>query len=197
MRGRILILIGAASLLSSPAFAHKIVEPGEPRKVARSTYMAVSGQQWNRLQQKEGKYQEVWSVDGHQLNRIAFYGAVPVEEPIIKERDKKRAPLPKVEASMLLPDIPILLERTYRAQYGIPNFEIGVQEPAAFVGYDGIRFEYTYTDPDDEVKRRGEGYGTFIDGELYLVTYEAPALYYFDKDKEEFRGIVQRLALRD
>jgi len=197
MKNKLLLVIGAIALVNSPISAHKIVEPGEPRKVAKGTLMAVSGQQWNRLQQKEGKYQEVWSVDGHHLNRIAFYGAVPVDKPLIKERHKKRAPLPKVQANMLLPDIPVLLERTYRAQYSIPNFEIGLQEPAKFIGQKGIRFEYSYTNPDDEVKRSGEGFGALVDGALYLVTYEAPSLYYFEKEKEEFRGVVERLELRE
>ena len=98
---------------------------------------------------------------------------------------------------MLLPDIPILLERTYRAQYSIPNFEIGLQVPTEFLGHGGIRFEYSYTNPSDEVKRRGEGFGALIEGALFLVTYEAPSLYYFERDKREFRGVVERLVLRE
>ena len=196
MRFAILLLAATLLPLGGQGLAHKVVEPGEPRKVAKGVFLAVSGKQWNRLQQKEGKYQEVWSIDGHYLNRIAFYGAVPVEKPIIRERDKKRAPLPKVGAPMLLPDIPVLLERTYRAQYGIPIFEIGIQEPASFLGHDGIRFEYEFTRTDDEVKRRGEGFGVMIDGALFLGTYEAPSLHYFERDRPEFRQIVERLELR-
>ena len=62
MKSPLLFLVGVVAVVSAPVSAHKIVQPGEPRKVARGTFTAVSGQQWNRLQQKEGKYQEVWSV---------------------------------------------------------------------------------------------------------------------------------------
>lgn len=189
--------MGVLLLATAPALAHKIVEPGEPRKVARGAFTATSGKQWNRLEQKEGKYQELWSIDGHQLNRIAFYGAVPVDEPLIKERDKKRAPLPKLQKTMLLPDIPVLLERTYRAQHNISLFQVGVQEPASFLGRNGIRFEYTYTSPNDEVSRTGEAFAMLLDEQLYLVTYEAPALHYFERDRSEFHGIIERLKLRD
>lgn len=158
--------------------------------------MAVSGKVWNRLEQEEGKYQEVWTIDGHQLNRLAFYGGVPDDKPLIKERDKKRDPLPRVSTTMLLPDIPSFLERTYRTQYGVPIFEVGVQEPSKFAGHEGIRFEYRYVDPSDEVERRGEGYGALIEGELYLVTFEAPALHYFERDIAEVRGIIGKLRLR-
>jgi hypothetical protein len=193
---RSISLIGLLLFVSSPAFAHKVVEPGEPFEVANGVFTATSGKQWNRLEQKEGEFQEVWSIDGHQLNRIAFYGAIPVDEPLIRELDKKRAPLPKVQQSMLLPDIPVLLERTYRTQYGIPVFQVGVQEPASFMGRSGIRFEYAYTRPDDEVNRTGEAFATLVDGKLYLVTYEAPALHYFERDRSEFRGIIERLMLK-
>lgn len=197
MVARSIALLGALLLAASPSLAHKVVEPGEPREVAKGVFTATSGKQWNRLEQREGEYQEVWSIDGHQLNRIAFYGAVPADQPLIKERDKKRAPLPKVQKSMLLPDIPVLLERTYRAQYDIPTFQVGVQEQASFMGRSGIRFEYAYIRPDDEVYRSGEAFAAMVDGELYLVTYEAPALHYFERDRTEFRGIIERLKLSD
>lgn len=185
-----------ALALAAPAGAHKLVEPGSPEKVADGAFRATSGTTWNRLQQSEGKYQEVWTIDGHKLNRLAFYGGVPAGKPLVKERDKKRDPLPKVTESMLLPDVPNLLERTYRTQYDIPIFNVGKQEPATLGGKEGIRFEYTYVDPGDEVERRGEAYAAIEGGKLYLVTFEAPALHYFARDAAEVRSIVKSVSLR-
>jgi hypothetical protein len=182
--------------LATPAAAHKLRDAGVTADVADGAFSVTPGQTWNRLQQSEGKYQEVWSIDGRQLNRISFYGGVPIGEPLIKERSKKRDPLPKVTDTMLLPDIPGLLERTYRTQYGIPSFDVGNQEPAQLGGKPGIHFEYSYVDPNDEVERKGDAYAALQEGKLYLVTYEAPALYFFDHHVAEARKIFVSLRLR-
>ncbi len=191
-------LLVAALILTPlvPAHGHKLIEPGPQEKIARGTYSAIPGSTWNRLDQKEGKYQEIWTIDGDQLNQIMFFGGVPVGEPLLKERNKKTDPLPKVSGNMLLPDIPVLLERTYRTYFATTAMTIGVQEPASFAGMDGIRFEYRYTAVDDEVERRGEAFASLAKGKLYLVAYEAPSLYYFDKDVAKFHEIVQSLQLR-
>jgi hypothetical protein len=48
---------------------------------------------------------------------------------------------------------------------------------------------------DDEVQRKGEAVGAFVGDRLYLVTYEAPALHFFDKDVAKFRQLSQTLKL--
>lgn len=187
-------LLGFA--LTFPAHAHKLIEPGTREKIARGTYSAAPGSTWNRLDEKEGKYQEIWTIDGDQLNQIMFFGGVPVGEPLLRERNKKADPLPKVAANMLLTDIPLLLERTYRTYYATTAMSIGLQEPTVFAGMDGIRFEYSYTALDDEVERKGEAFAALENGRLFLVAYEAPALYYFEKDRAKFQQIVGSLKLR-
>lgn len=187
-------LLGLA--LATPTQAHKLIEPGLREKIAKGAYSATPNSTWNRLDQKEGKYQEIWTVDGDQLNQIMFLGGVPVGEPLLKERNKKTDPLPRVAANMLLPDIPVLLERTYRTYYATTAMSIGLQEPTVLAGMDGIRFEYSYTALDDEVQRKGEAFAALENGRLYLVAYEAPVLYYFDKDREQFLEIVRSLKLR-
>lgn len=187
-------LLGLALIF--PAHAHKLIEPGPREKIARGAYSATPGSTWNRLDQKEGKYQEIWTIDGDQLNQIIFFGGVPVGEPLLRERNKKTDPLPKVAANMLLPDIPVLLERTYRTYYATTAMSIGLQEPAIFAGMDGIRFEYSYTALDDEVERKGEAFAALENGRLFLVAYEAPALYYFEKDRAKYLEIVRSLKIR-
>lgn len=195
-----IVRISCAALLlccvPTQVLAHKLIEPGAAEKVADGAFNATSGKVWNRLQQSEGKYQEVWTIDGHKLNRLAFYGGIPSGEPLLKERHKKKDPLPKVTETMLLPDVPGLLERTYRTQYGIPIFKLGKQEPAKLGGKPGIHFEYTYVSPDDEVERRGDAYAAIEAGKLFLVTYEAPALHYFDRDAAEVQAIMKSLSVR-
>ncbi len=193
---RLILAATIAMALAVPAHAHKLITPGLKDKIAKGAFSAAASSTWNRLDQKEGKYQEIWTIDGEQLNQIMFFGGVPVGQPLLKERNKKLDPLPKVAGNMLLPDIPILLERTYRTQYATTFMEIGLQEPATFAGMDGIYFEYRFTPVDDEVERKGEAFAALKDGKLYLIAFEAPAIHYFDKSVGEFRNVVKSLRLR-
>lgn len=192
---QIVTATAALLMLTSPLAAHKVIEPGPNDKIVKGAFSANPQTRWNRLQQRDGKYQEVWTIDGDRLNRVVFYGGVPVGEPLLKERDKKRDPLPNVSGNMLLPDIPLLLERTYRTKYGIAIMSIGRQEPATLDGRPAIAFDYTFIDPEYEVETKGEAVAALDDGRLYLLAFEAPAVYYFDRDIEKFRDLVKTVSL--
>ena len=186
-----LLLAGAAT----PARAHKLIEPGARQGIAKGAFSATPDSVWNRLSEKEGKFQEIWTADGDRLNRLIFFGGIPSGEPLLKERNKKLDPLPRFAADMLLPDIPVLFERTYRTFYGTPTVDVGAMEPASFAGEEGIRFAYRYVDTADEVERRGEAFAVIRNRQLYMVTFEAPALFYFDRDADMVRRLIGTVAL--
>lgn len=185
----------AALLVATPGSAHKVIEPGAPAKIMKGAITANPASRWNRLQQREGAFQEVWTIDGDRLNKIVFYAGVPVGQPLLRERSKNKDPLPKVEGNMLLPDIPVLLERTYRTQYGIASMTIGKQEPATLCGQPAISFQYTFIDPDFEVETKGEAIALLHKGKLFLVGFEAPSTFYFDRDVEKFRELAKTVKL--
>jgi hypothetical protein len=195
MRYSIILFASALVAVGSPALAHKLIKAQPTKEIARDSFSAVPSIEWNRLSEKEGKYQEIWTLDGDSLNKVTFFGGVPVGEPLFREEDKKREPLPKVSAGMLITDIPAILENSYRTQGRASRMTIGEQEPAKLNGHSGIKFSYSYVFADDEVERRGEALGAVIDGKLYLVTYEAPSLYFFDKDLNNFRQLLQTLKI--
>lgn len=194
---RTFFTIALVAFVAAPAHAHKLIEPELQDKIAKGAFSAHPISTWNRLDSKEGKYQEIWTIDGDQLNRVMFFGGVPIGEPLLKERNKKLDPLPKVAGNMLLPDIPVLLERTYRTYYSTTFMEIGTQKPITFAGMEGIHFNYRFTAIEDEVERKGEAFAALQEGKLYLVSFEAPALFYFDRDLKKFHAIVRSLNLRE
>jgi hypothetical protein len=197
MKPHILLMILSLALAAPQALANKLIEPGPREKIAKGGFSAAPEREWNRLDEKEGKYQEIWTLDGDQLNKVTFYGGVPVGAPLFKEHDKKNQPLPKVADNMLITDIPVLLENTYRTLSPGTRFTVGTQAPAEFSGEKGIRFAYTFVDNADEVERRGEAFGAFRNGKLYLISYEAPAIYFYEKDIENFRQVVRSTTIRD
>lgn len=74
---------------------------------------------------------------------------------------------------------------------------IGKQEPATLDGRPAIAFDYTYIDPEYEVETKGEAIAAIDNGKLYLVAFEAAAVYYFGRDVQKFRDLVKTVTLTD
>jgi hypothetical protein len=183
------------ALEAAPAAAgNSLIAAGTQPKVAHSSLSAKPMAEWNRLSRDDGKNVEVWTIDGDSLNKVSFYGGITSGKPLLREADKKRDPLPKVSATMLMTDIPALLESTYRSLHLVDQMDIGEQAPTLLGGHKAIRFSYMLTSSGDEVRRKGEAIGALVNGKLYLVTFEAPALHFFDKDVEKYRQLADSLS---
>jgi len=185
---RMRIAFCLAALSASEAYANAYREKGKVVEVAESGVMVTPPRDWNRLDIKPGKYAEVWTLDGEQLNDVTFYGGVEGGRPIVRERDKKRNPLPKFSTSTLLVEVPELLEGTYRADKQVGGFVLTSSKPDSFLGGQGVYFTYEYTDRDN-LPRNGEARATIIAKRLYMITYDAPRLYYFARTLSDFRAL--------
>lgn len=155
----------------------------------------VPGQGWNMTTVRPSKKSETWSFDGPILNQVEFVAGVANGEPLAKERDKKRQPLPKFGSAMLAPDVAQAYEQTQRILTGSPDFSIDSMEPASFAGHPGFRFAYHFTKPDEELTRRGEVRGAIVGGKLYMISYTAAALHYFDAHLAKAQAIMESARL--
>jgi hypothetical protein len=190
-----LAVLALASLASSNAFANDYREKGKATKIADSAMTVTPPRDWNRLGIKPGKFAETWTLDGEQLNDVTFYGGVEPGRPLVRERDKKREPLPKFTDSMLLIEIPELVQGTYRAYKQISKFEVINTTPGTFLGKDGVHFTYQYLDAD-ELPRKGEARAAVVDKKLFMVTFDAPRLHYFDRTVDDFRALADATKLK-
>lgn len=193
-RRYISIAVCAAALSTSIVQANAYRQSGKAVKVADSGMTVTPARDWNRLDAKRGKHTEVWTLDGEQLNDITFYAGIEPGSPLVKERNKKRAPLPKFTASTLLVELPELLEGTYRAFRQIGSFTVTGTAPGGFLGRDGVHFTYEYTDKD-ELPRKGEARAALIGKKLYMVTFDAPRLHFFDRTLADFRSLADTAKL--
>jgi hypothetical protein len=185
----------ATIVVAAPVLANSLVAPGPRSKIARSSFAASPNSEWNRLSARDGRNVETWTIDGPQLNKVTFYGGIEVGRPLFREQDRRNRPLPRVTPNMLITDIPALLETSYRSQFSVSRMTIDSQEPSQVGGHAGVRFTYSFVRQDDEVERKGEGVGAVVGDRLFLVTYEAPAIYFFDRDIERFRQLVTTLRM--
>ncbi|MES2291085.1 MAG: hypothetical protein V4530_15255 [Pseudomonadota bacterium] len=189
---RWIVFAAALALSASPAVAgYKLMPTGTKQPVGKLGLSVVPPNDWNRLGAKIGRNAESWTLDGLSLNDLSFYAGIEDGRTLFREIDKKNRPLPKFSSKMLLPDIVQMFEGSYRIASGTSLFSIGNVEPATFAGQPGVRFSYSFVQQDEEVKRNGEATGAIINGKLYLITYEAPAIYYFDRDVAAYRKLVE------
>ena len=185
---RIFVAVFAVWSCAGTVQANAYREAGKAVAVADSGVTVTPARDWNRLDAKPGKRTEVWTLDGDQLNDVTFFGGIEPGAPLLKERNKKRAPLPKFTATTLLVELPELLEGTYRAYKQIGGFSLTGSQPGRFLGRDGVHFTYEYTDKD-ELPSKGEARAVLIDKKLYMVTFDAPRLHFFDRTLADFRSL--------
>lgn len=197
MRTKFAIGILAAVLSSMPTSgsAHTLHKQGEVAAVADSTLSVTPSRDWNELGTKIGKQTETWTLDGAYLNDVTFFGGIEPGKPLVKERSKKKEPLPKFTKTTLLAEIPELLERTSRAYKGSGSFQVTSVEPIKFLGSDGVFFSYEFTD-EDQLTRKGEARAAIISSKLYMITFEAPRLSYFGKVVPDFRKLADTAKLQ-
>ena len=129
------------------------------------------------------------------LNNLSFFAGVLPGEPILRERDKKDQPLPKFKAKMLAPEIVQAVEGSYRILLATSLFAVDEVAPTKLDGHDGVRFTYRYTVQDEEVRRKGEGRAAVVGGKLYLVTFTAPEIHYYDAGIAEARAIMDSVKI--
>lgn len=178
------------ALLPSAAVAHKLREQGVAVSIADSPLTVTPGRDWNRLDGNVGKHTETWTLDGGQLNDLTFFAGIEPGKPLVRERSKKREPLPKFGAGTLLVELPELFEATYRTAKQIADFRVTDVQPTRFLGQDGVMFTYEYVD-QDQLTRKGEAHAAIVAGRLYMIGFDAPRLHYFERNIGDFHRIVQ------
>lgn len=179
-----------SAVLPVPLLANDYREKGKSFELSDSGVFISPPRDWNRLSIKPGKFAETWTLDGEQLNDVTFYSGVEVGSPLVKERNKKRQPLPKFNAETLLVEVPELLEGTYRAYKQIGEFRLLGSKPSTYLGAPGIVFTYEYTD-GDSIRRLGEAHASIQDKRLYMASFDAPKIHFFQRSVGDFRALVQ------
>lgn len=185
------------TLLLTGCGDYVLVPPGRPIGVAKAAMTVTPDRAWNRNGGLgPGKRAESWTLDGPMLNDLTFYGGIGDGETLFREVDRRETPLPRFAAGMSAPEIAELLERSYRVATGTTLFALDALAPTPLAGQAGFVMRYRYTLPGDDVARRGEARGAVVGGRLYLISYEAPAVHYFERDLVAFRAVADSARLK-
>mgnify|MGYP001464048036 CR=1 FL=1 len=180
----------AGSLLSAPAEAkYTVVTHGGPA-LAAGGITVNPAEDWNRDSRKPIKKGEVWTLDGPSLNALYFVSGLAAGETLYRDADKKNRPLPKMNGSMLLTDIPEFFESSARVALNTSLFEVSNVAPVKLGGHDAVRFSYRYAVQGSSLIRNGVAQGTLIKGQLYLIDFAAPSLFYYERDAPKAEAIM-------
>ncbi len=184
------LAIVALGMAVGPATAgFKLMPKGRPVAVAKSGLTVTPSLDWNRMGARPGRNAESWTLNGLSLDDLTFYGGIANGATLFRDAKKKTEPLPHFSSTMLIPDIAQLFESSYRVSVGTSLMSIDSVEPTTFAGSKGFRFSYSFVVQGEEVRRKGEATGAVINGQLYLITYEAPVIHYFDASLDAYRNL--------
>lgn len=192
MRGARPILALGLALALAGCGAGALVRPMTPRVVADGTLVVTPASAWNRVASSalfSRRPYEVWTKDGLSLNDLSYLGGLKDNQTLFRDVERRDRPLPRFRSTMLPQEVAEFFESSYRIAGGSPLFTITSVAPATFAGRPGFRFTYDFTLYDD-VKRKGVATGAIIDGRLFLISYEAPALFYFARDLAEYERLI-------
>jgi hypothetical protein len=180
-----------AAVPASPALAGwKLARQAAATTVAKGRLAVTPAENWNRWSFRPVKKSEIWTLDGIALNQLYFVSGLAPGETLYRDVAKKDRPLPRLGAAMQLTDIPEFFESSTRIALKTSVFRITNVEPHRFAGRDGIRFAYEYAVEDSPLIHKGLTAATLVGGQLHLIDFTAPGVFYFDRDRAKVEGIM-------
>ena len=198
MKAHIRLACAAAMALAaaSPATAWKLVNPGDQVIIGKTTMVVVPTSGWNRSNTGYVVGSDVWTIDGTGLNELYFAADISNGKPLLYEFNKKDNPLPKFAETMQLTDLPDLLERTWRVGRKAVVYKTVAVEPARLGGHDAVRIRYEYVLDGNHLTYKGVATAAIVSGKLQLAVFEAPALYYYDRDRAKAEAAMDGVTFR-
>jgi hypothetical protein len=167
-------------------------------KVGNGNMTVVPPRPWNRHRAQlfeDVASVEDWTQNGPLLDDVTFITGLRSGHFMVRQRRSTDQQVPKFRADMTPPEIAAMLESLYRLRGGAVDFHTLSIQPRPFLGTGGFQFDYEHLD-SDELWRKGRVVGAVINGELYLIMFDAARSHYYDAGLPDFEAIVASAQLR-
>ncbi|HEX6660458.1 MAG TPA: hypothetical protein VF067_01125 [Sphingomicrobium sp.] len=138
---------------------------------------------------------EDWTQNGPYLDGISFVSGLKSGRYLIRQSKRADQQVPKFRSDMTPPEIVAMLESLYRVKGGAVEFRTLSLQPRPFLGTGGFQLDYEHLD-SDELWRKGRAVGTVINGQLYLILFDAARSHYYGTLLPDFESIVASAQLR-
>lgn len=187
---RIGTVIGAVILTSVLAGCAQVSQVASGEVVVRNKMAVTIDQPWNQFERSPGgDNHPTWTVDGVTVDALKFYVALADGDliaPTPNEPKGQRALMFK--SAMTQQDVLGLFEGLYAR--GGSTFALDRVAPHNFMGRGGFKAEWNGIRKTDNVRLKGVIWASVQNGELYAITYTAPALAFFSKNYGAVEKIV-------
>ena len=138
---------------------------------------------------------EDWTQNGPYLDGISFVSGLKSGHYLIRQSKRADQQVPKFRSDMTPPEIVAMLESLYRVKGGAVEFHALSLQPRPFLGTGGFQLDYEHLD-SDELWRKGRAVGAVINGQLYLILFDAARSHYYGTILPDFESIVASAQLR-
>jgi predicted Zn-dependent protease len=154
------------------------------------------GSSWKRLYagMNQTRWEERWTWNGPQLDRVALVGGLPDGKAIVFRETNSDQQVPVFRADMTAQDLMSMVEVSYRIS-GVTVFNFEAVEPVDFLGGVGVRLRYNYTSGIG-IAKRGSCVMRIVDDKLYAMKLESVAGHSFDTVDPEFDQLIASARLR-
>lgn len=171
MTKRLLIALATAAVLAGCANVAKV---GAGDAVIAERLVVPSDAAWNQFNPPfvQGKAVAMWTQEGLTIDQLNFYAGLKDGEELAAAQTKEQRAL-VFKAAMQPHEVVALFESLYTRDGS--SFTLDKLEPAQFLGQRGWRAQFTVVRKFDEVRLSGSAWGTVRNGELYAMTFSAPA----------------------
>ena len=162
------------------------------------SFSVVPPRPWNRQRPfffDDIRDVEDWTLNGPYLDGISFVSGLKSGGYLIRQSKRADQQVPKFREDMTPPEIAAMLESLYRVRGGTVDFRTLSLQPRPFLGANGFQFDYEHLD-SDELWRKGRAVGAVINGQLYLILFDAARSHYYGAALPDFEAIVASARLR-
>ena len=153
---------------------------------------------WNRHRPilfEDVRAVEDWTLDGPLLDGMSFVTGLKTGKSLIRQRRRESQQVPAFRYNMTPPEITAMIESLYRVRGGAVDFRTLSLQPRPFLGTNGFQLDYDHLD-EDELWRRGRAVGAVVNGQLYLILFDAAKSHYYDAALPDFEAIVASAELK-
>lgn len=150
---------------------------------------------WNQFERGLGDNTPTWTQDGITVDALRFYVALKDGALIVPTPSEPKGTKPLAfKAGMQPAEIVGLFESAFSRDGS--SFQLDRLTPQPFAGQPGFRFEFSGVRKMDEVRLKGIGWGAVRNGELFVITYTAPRLSFFDRHVASAEAIAKSARIK-
>jgi hypothetical protein len=150
---------------------------------------------WNQFERGLNPMAASWTNEGLFVDTLQFFVGIKDGGLIAPTPSEPKGVAPLVFKSSMKPAEVATLFQNLWARDG-STFSVDRIEPHNWLGGEGFRVEFSVVRRADEVKLLGVAWGAIRGGELFIISFTAPRLHFFDRYRPRAEAVARSARLK-